>query len=309
MSDRMSNVEIEDVLSAIRRLMSDEPRLQGGPRPRARQGRLMLTPALRIVPESEPANAPPPGPAASAAGPYAPAPHAAVPPPPPPRAASAPEGAARRFRPAPPLPADDLAGGAEAELPLEQRIAELEALLDRREQEFEADEGDRFEVVAEDDAWPAATVTFLRHADRREDQRTAAPEAGATPEAWAEPPPPRHAAEDIGPGTAAAPPPPQDDHRARPVWPEDDDRAPPHRTPGRGPAAAEGEFGGRFDPIGDDATDDAVEDVIDEDTLRDLVREILRDELQGTLGERITRNVRKLVRAEIARALAARDYS
>jgi hypothetical protein len=46
----------------------------------------------------------------------------------------------------------------------------------------------------------------------------------------------------------------------------------------------------------------------DEDMLRDLVRDMIREELQGTLGERITRNVRKLVRAEIARALAVRDF-
>jgi hypothetical protein len=46
---------------------------------------------------------------------------------------------------------------------------------------------------------------------------------------------------------------------------------------------------------------------IDERLLRDLVREVLREELQGELGERITRNVRKMVRAELARALTARD--
>lgn len=41
--------------------------------------------------------------------------------------------------------------------------------------------------------------------------------------------------------------------------------------------------------------------------LHALVRAMVREELQGNLGERITRNVRKLVRAEINRALAARD--
>ena len=46
---------------------------------------------------------------------------------------------------------------------------------------------------------------------------------------------------------------------------------------------------------------------IDEQVLRDLVRDLIREELQGALGERITRNVRKLVRAEIARALAAQE--
>ncbi|UYV36560.1 hypothetical protein N4R57_16360 [Rhodobacteraceae bacterium D3-12] len=47
--------------------------------------------------------------------------------------------------------------------------------------------------------------------------------------------------------------------------------------------------------------------VIDEEMLRDMVSEIVRRELQGSLGERITRNVRKLVRREIHRALAARE--
>ncbi|UWQ76046.1 hypothetical protein [Leisingera sp. M658] len=46
---------------------------------------------------------------------------------------------------------------------------------------------------------------------------------------------------------------------------------------------------------------------LDEDSLRDLVASIVREELQGPLGERITRNVRKLVRREIHRALAAHD--
>ena len=49
------------------------------------------------------------------------------------------------------------------------------------------------------------------------------------------------------------------------------------------------------------------EDILDEEALRDLVSEIVREELQGALGERITRNVRKLVRREIHRALAIQD--
>lgn len=48
-------------------------------------------------------------------------------------------------------------------------------------------------------------------------------------------------------------------------------------------------------------------DVLDEDVLRDMVADIVRQELQGALGERITRNVRKLVRREIHRALATQD--
>ncbi|WP_010138838.1 hypothetical protein [Oceanicola sp. S124] len=47
---------------------------------------------------------------------------------------------------------------------------------------------------------------------------------------------------------------------------------------------------------------------LDEQILRDMVSEIVRQELQGALGERITRNVRKLVRREIQRALQSQDY-
>lgn len=46
---------------------------------------------------------------------------------------------------------------------------------------------------------------------------------------------------------------------------------------------------------------------MDPDVLRDMVAEIIRQELQGTLGERITRSVRKLVRREIHRMRESRD--
>lgn len=46
---------------------------------------------------------------------------------------------------------------------------------------------------------------------------------------------------------------------------------------------------------------------IDEEVLQDLVRELLSEELQGPFGEKITRSIRKMVRAEIGRALAERD--
>lgn len=51
----------------------------------------------------------------------------------------------------------------------------------------------------------------------------------------------------------------------------------------------------------------AEEGVIDEAVIRDLVSQLVREELQGVLGERITRNVRRLVRREIQRALEVRD--
>lgn len=48
------------------------------------------------------------------------------------------------------------------------------------------------------------------------------------------------------------------------------------------------------------------EQIIDEGMLYQLVAHIVRQELQGELGEKITRNIRKLVRAEVARELQLR---
>lgn len=43
------------------------------------------------------------------------------------------------------------------------------------------------------------------------------------------------------------------------------------------------------------------------DDMRDMVREIMREELRGLLGERVTHQMRKMVRAEISRALELRN--
>lgn len=51
---------------------------------------------------------------------------------------------------------------------------------------------------------------------------------------------------------------------------------------------------------------DADDAFLDEEMLRALIAQMVRDELHGQLGERITQQVRKLVRAEIAKALADR---
>lgn len=47
---------------------------------------------------------------------------------------------------------------------------------------------------------------------------------------------------------------------------------------------------------------------LDEEALRALVSDVVREELTGPLGERITRNVRKLVRREIYRVLSSQDF-
>lgn len=47
--------------------------------------------------------------------------------------------------------------------------------------------------------------------------------------------------------------------------------------------------------------------ILDEETLRQIVADVVRAELQGVLGQRITRNVRKMVRREVRLALAAQE--
>ncbi|MEE4120260.1 MAG: hypothetical protein V2I65_14730 [Paracoccaceae bacterium] len=68
-------------------------------------------------------------------------------------------------------------------------------------------------------------------------------------------------------------------------------------------------------PVRPDATGSAApfnlfgdeEGAIDEAALRAVVAEVVRDELKGALGERVSRNLRALVRREIARALTPGD--
>ncbi len=83
------------------------------------------------------------------------------------------------------------------------------------------------------------------------------------------------------------------------------------------------EFGAQIDQAsGDDALEDQVEDlgysgatfgfgddesVLDEEVLREIISQVVRDELKGVLGQKITRNVRKMVRREIRLALAAEE--
>ena len=61
------------------------------------------------------------------------------------------------------------------------------------------------------------------------------------------------------------------------------------------------------DSVTEPDTDTEVETTLDAGELRELVASLMREELQGELGERITRNVRKLVRREIRRALETSD--
>ncbi len=184
MSDPMRPVEIEDVLSSIRRLVSDDPR----PAPAAMPV-LILTPALRVMPEKAP------------------------------------------------------------------------------------------QVSAGTDKRPAASLDWIVSsigAGVSDAMQEWEPETGDT--------------------DVAIPPRPTTTQPVESLRPRALSRS-SHRAPDRSAPATE-------PLIGTTGENDAY---LDEGMLRDMVRALILEELGGAMGEKITRNVRKLVRAEIARALTVRD--
>lgn len=56
------------------------------------------------------------------------------------------------------------------------------------------------------------------------------------------------------------------------------------------------------------AVDPAVPPALSEQALRDMVRQMVREELQGAFGDAVANNLRRLIRAEVARSLALRDF-
>ena len=67
----------------------------------------------------------------------------------------------------------------------------------------------------------------------------------------------------------------------------------------------------KFAPVLDDPLEqtdflDEPDPAWDEDALRGLIADVVRQELQGELGEKMTRNIRKLVRREIMRSIDIR---
>lgn len=70
--------------------------------------------------------------------------------------------------------------------------------------------------------------------------------------------------------------------------------------------------GGLAEGLDDDPDDDdtdavqAAAPILDEESLRSLINQIVREELQGELGDRIGRNLRKMIRREIVQILDER---
>lgn len=308
MSDSMTNLEMQDVLSSIRRLVSQKKDVKKEGT-MAHEDRFVLTPAHRVaVPEVEsvPEFLPDLQPETETDSPLELA-GLAIP-------EAEPEQAATSDLDAPPETAQvdgtsgtantDTAGEDDALPPLgaakraastlEMRIAELEVAVDRTGDEWEpdgsepdADQGpDRhiFEVVdnthffqpGENSQDPSeeplqlADVAVFTHFPGKS-------------EAPAESTPTEQAKEEVA---------------EQAVISDDPIRAVPAST------APEPEAE-RFPAEVVNNNDDVF---VDEDILRRVVAEVVSEELQGKLGERITRNVRRMVRREIEQTLSLKEF-
>lgn len=281
MTEPLSSREIEDVLSSIRRLVSEELRPVGGgqspatpsaaARPAgAERGKLLLTPALRVVGEGGAPVLPAPGRAAvdpvllhEGLGPL----HGAAPGP-----AGVAVEAAGALEAVDDLlwaaPAADDPAGEEDEPPRFRpapRAAPSSSPLGAR-----TGAGDVLDSVL-----AARAGREVPPGDRMSAGfRAAEPEEGP--------------AEDPAPAVSAL------------------DAVPMRATDGgavNDPAAGLGLEIGPGPETGTLPRADPGLTELDEDMLRAILRELIREELAGGLGEKITRNVRKLVRIEINRAL------
>jgi hypothetical protein len=297
MSEPMSRGEIEDVLSSIRRLVSEDlrPPLRAGTPPAPPADKLILTPALRVVDEDAVPETTVPGWSLVAEAEAAPD-----------------QGDASASE------TSDDAGDA-----VHLRVASIAAAVEPpAAQPWESETGDPWSAGG--DGGDVAILSRVIagggpdpvHAEGSGDAEAHSPEPvheDAADEPAAEPEP--AAAEEILSGQP---------EEAPSIWSEAEASEPAFSAEAA-PDAAEAPFpdaDAAAAPPPDapsfrhrTATDpfdryDDPEDAgpLDTEVLRDLIRDVVREELQGPMGERITRNLRKLVRAELQRMLAARDF-
>ena len=307
MNDPVTNVEIEDVLSSIRRLVSEDARVrpvgwQAEPvaataeaAPVAEAGRLVLTPALRVTEDAEQEADVPEADLPEAGGDTAMEAEEAM-------EAHPEEGAFVHH-------ADDSDHDDAADA--QDMVDDAEAIVASSD---DHDSAESFEDASEDaeqgwataeaaplvlsDAAEEAMVWEDHHEEAEADTAARAVTAEAATDAYSE----------------------DDEATLHPVTQEADAEHDPDAAGfifastrdgsghDRAASAAGMEQADESDAMDDRAfllSED--ETILDEETLREMVAEIVRQELQGALGERITRNVRKLVRREIHRAMTSHE--
>ena len=281
MSDPMTNVEIEDVLSSIRRLVADGSGHAPQPPVSAprQMPKLVLTPAQRIdAPVAESSDDP-----------------------------VVLDDALRVDDRADDAAEGDVVDHASDRASLLATIAELEAAVRDQPDDWEPD------GTGTDTDLDWARAGFRGDVDIEDAEELPLQTAPANASAW-----PRtlvEAARRYGGDDAAAPEPEGDtivEEEPAPVLEFRHHRAENIARPDEDDVDFNDDLIGGPE-LGDDPEDMldsylAGAPLIDEDQLREMVRDIVRQELQGKLGERITRNVRKLVRREIHRALTTQSF-
>ncbi len=370
MSDRMSNVEIEDVISSIRKLVEqDEPADLAS----ADEGERLVLGQSQLVDEVEakapkadgkakvsngakPEPAAEPETVAAGAGPLKlgeairPKPAEKI------RAEAAAKAGAAATAGAAPKPAEPVAppepaAAAEPVAPPEPAAPEVEVPKSEPELSSEAEEAkadaadEDFDPVIDGHAeelvdWePAEGVpghAFGQGESEVEDADLAEVEEPAPPKAEVlmfskaarnkirskEPPPdprPAETEEKLKAAEAKAKPAPEPaatapeekaDKAPEPAAAStaEPDEAKPAKAAEPEPTEDETAIGAGDEAAGDKAdVSPGVAALLEHPELRAVVAEILREELKGPLGERITRNVRKMVRREIANALSGLD--
>jgi len=274
MSEPVSNAEIEDVLSSIRRLVSENA---GNARASASEGataeKLVLTPAFRVLTgadvephkkrldpqvEDEVAEAPQEEPEDVLL-------EEAV------WEDTPPQDTQIQDEPVAHLePVSDQDTGTQGESPagLEQKIAELEAAIEGTFEEWEPDgseeETDSAEPFVIQQATPAHNGTVMP------------PEEEFVVEG---------SAENVS-----------DAHGEGNLREEPEDAEEVEEAEAQAPS-----------DLDDDEDQDEEAGYLDEDALREMVVQIVREELQGRVGQRITRSVRRMVRREIKRVMAVQE--
>lgn len=284
MSDPVSNAEIEDVLSSIRRLIS-ESKASDGREVSGKTDKLVLTPAFRVhddagaktaspVPEGDRKREDPVAPVISETAPQsAPAEPVATPE----DDGSVPVFSHRGYAPssvedAEELRSDTSTSSDDARAP-SGRASGFDDVMDSNQDGWEPDGGDEtaqsdvlmFHAArlrsADDDEIVGESMAGEWSDDAENDEADEAPFIAVNDPADADPKPPAELV-----------------------------RHQPERKPAELPSR-------EVEIVGDDT------DIIDEEVVQAMVARLLREELQGEVGEKITQSIRRFVRREIERAL------
>ena len=295
MAEGVANVEIEDIVSSIRRLVSDENQPQRSESAPETSGKLVLTPSLRVLPDPEDV------------------------------------GLEEESEDVAPEEVSDAAASLALESDpdpeptlnaLEATIAELEAAVGEHGMEWEPDGSENEPVL---DPPPAMFRSLYRGAARDEpeienkeaeinDSLHALDDTVAAEFRPSDEPP------EVADATATDADTVEQSIETS-VMPEGAQELDDPATAPATDTDAEGRGKPELAPLelGEPAThadlqsaavaeeDEEDEVLLDEDILRDMIASIVREELQGSFGAEITTNLRRMIRTEIHRYFDVRD--